>query len=247
MVEALSALERQTKDESWKQVIRRSPREGGGRRIHVGPRWRHFLWTSIRSAAALSRPANPAEKPGCHARFGFASLTKRQMSPAMRSFGSAGSIRRCCRRPQSPCWAWLLTFVLPRFTALFKTLGHGPLPPTTKMLMHLSDFTISFWWTLPVIVGGASSAHRAWLRTNAGKRTTDKLVLRLPRFGPIVRKLSHRANHPFARRPASGKSSTGGRALELTKDSITNHLYVNLVNESDRRGHARRIARRRVF
>src|SRR5438270_11144909 len=61
----------------------------------------------------------------------------------------------------------LLTFVLPRFTELFKTLD-TPLPPTTKMLMCLSDLMRSYWWTLPAVIGGVVFGARVWLATPQG-------------------------------------------------------------------------------
>ena len=42
--------------------------------------------------------------------------------------------------------ATMLLFVLPRFAGLFETLD-VPLPPTTQLLMAMSDFLRSYWWS----------------------------------------------------------------------------------------------------
>jgi len=227
MVEALSALERQTKDESWKQVI-------------AGVRGKVEEGASMSAAmAAFPLDFNPVCRSLVAAGESggnldvmldrLASLTKRQMSTRNAIVGAL-VYPALLVVVSIAVLGLLLTFVLPRFTALFKTLD-TPLPPTTKMLMHLSDFTISFWWTLPVIVGGGFFGTRAWLRTNAGKRTTDKLVLRLPRFGPIVRNFLTARIIRLLGVLLQGKVPLV-EALELTKDSITNHLYVNLVTKA---------------
>src|SRR2546423_1397161 len=47
----------------------------------------------------------------------------------------------------------MLLFVLPRFAGLLKTLD-TPLPPTTKMLMMMSEFLQNYWWG---VIGGAGA------------------------------------------------------------------------------------------
>ena len=63
----------------------------------------------------------------------------------------------------------LLTFVLPRFAGLFASLG-SPLPPTTKLVMAVSDFLLGYWWVLIGVGVGGFFGCRAWLETPGGHR-----------------------------------------------------------------------------
>src|SRR5207248_1181022 len=80
----------------------------------------------------------------------------------------------------------MLTFVLPRFAGLFQTLD-VPLPPTTKMLMALSQFLIGYWWVVLLGLGAAGVALKYWLRTDHGRRTLHTVAVRVPVAGPVVR------------------------------------------------------------
>src|SRR6185295_5606222 len=79
----------------------------------------------------------------------------------------------------------MLTFVLPRFAGLFLTMD-VPLPPTTKFLMVVSDILIHYWWAIIIGIVAVFFGTRMWMKTPAGKRILDDLVLRLPIFGPMV-------------------------------------------------------------
>jgi type IV pilus assembly protein PilC len=80
----------------------------------------------------------------------------------------------------------LTGFVLPRFTAFFKEFG-AKLPVTTRMLIFMGDVMQQWWWA---IVGGIVAAVIGFLmvvRTETGKRTRDKLLLRVWAVGSVVR------------------------------------------------------------
>jgi type II secretory pathway component PulF len=124
----------------------------------------------------------------------------------------------------------LLTFVLPRFTELFKTLD-TPLPPTTKMLMWLSDLTRSYWWTLPAVIIGIVFAARLWLSTAAGRRTMDNVVLRLPQFGKMTRNFTTARIIRLLGVLIQGKVPLID-ALALTKESTRNRNYVDLIEKA---------------
>jgi type IV pilus assembly protein PilC len=224
MVEALSALERQTKDESWRQVIaglRAKVEEGASMSVAMAAYPQDFnpVCRSLISAGESGGNLDVMLDR-------LASLTKRQMStrnaivgalvyPALLIVVSVAVL------------GMLLTFVLPRFTELFKTLD-TPLPPTTKLLMGLSDFTIAYWWSFPIVIIGSIVGTRVWLKTAAGKRVTDIVMLKLPRFGGIFRNFITARIVRLLGVLLQGKVPLV-EALELTKESITNHLYVNLV------------------
>jgi type IV pilus assembly protein PilC len=83
---------------------------------------------------------------------------------------------------------FLLTFVLPRFTALFE--GKDALLPTpTLMLMAISKFMRTYWHAL---LGGAVAAAVGFVQlvhTRTGRVYWDRLKLRLPLFRRMLRAL----------------------------------------------------------
>jgi type IV pilus assembly protein PilC len=82
---------------------------------------------------------------------------------------------------------FLLTFVLPRLSEVFKNLG-GSLPTPTKILLGAADFITANWlWLLiaPIVV---AAIYRGWVATEAGAVYRDRLLLRLPGAGRILSK-----------------------------------------------------------
>jgi type IV pilus assembly protein PilC len=84
---------------------------------------------------------------------------------------------------------FMLTFVIPTFAAMFKDMG-ADLPLPTRIVIWLSDFVRTF--ILLIIAGlvGCVFAIRSYYRTEGGKSTIDALLLRIPIFGPLIRKVA---------------------------------------------------------
>lgn len=79
----------------------------------------------------------------------------------------------------------MVTFVMPRLTALYKQ-SSIELPLPTKILIGISDFIIGFWWLiLAVIIIGVISFKR-WVSSPNGKIIFDSLVLKIPLIGSII-------------------------------------------------------------
>ncbi|OGK97461.1 MAG: pilus assembly protein PilC, partial [Candidatus Rokubacteria bacterium RIFCSPHIGHO2_02_FULL_69_13] len=84
---------------------------------------------------------------------------------------------------------FMLTFVIPTFAKMFAGMG-ADLPLPTLIVIRLSDFATRFWW---LIIGGAIGivvGIRAYYRTEGGRSLIDALVLKLPVFGTLIRKVS---------------------------------------------------------
>jgi MSHA biogenesis protein MshG len=77
--------------------------------------------------------------------------------------------------------------VIPAFATVFKSFG-AELPLATRILMATSSFTIDYGWAL--LLGGVAGVWllRRWVATTAGRLTWDRLKLRLPLAGKIIRK-----------------------------------------------------------
>lgn len=86
-------------------------------------------------------------------------------------------------------WA-MLTFVLPVFQGLFKSIG-GELPAYTQFLINLSEYMRSIWMALFVIcvIIGVWMLKR-YHKTDTGKLYIDTTILQLPLFGDLVNKVA---------------------------------------------------------
>lgn len=82
----------------------------------------------------------------------------------------------------------MMVFVVPKLTAVLRESG-ADLPVTTKGLIVVSDFFVSYWYVIIGVVLGAVFGGRAAYRTPGGKRFIDKALLRIPVFGPLFRKI----------------------------------------------------------
>jgi len=82
---------------------------------------------------------------------------------------------------------FLLTFVIPRMSGIFKSMGDD-LPASTKLLLALTDFLTSNGL---FIIGGLVVSfflYKAWVATEAGAYSRDQFYLNAPILGPVVRK-----------------------------------------------------------
>ena len=84
---------------------------------------------------------------------------------------------------------FMLTFVIPTFAAIFKDMG-ADLPVPTRIVIWLSEFVRSYILLIFAAIGGAIFAMRSYYRTENGKGTIDALLLRIPIFGPLIRKVA---------------------------------------------------------
>jgi type IV pilus assembly protein PilC len=83
--------------------------------------------------------------------------------------------------------AILLVFVIPVFAEMFAGVGRA-LPAPTRLCIALSDFTIAYAKHIVLALIALGVGLRFAYRTQRGRMLIDSLVLRLPVFGPLVRK-----------------------------------------------------------
>ncbi|MEZ7911893.1 MAG: type II secretion system F family protein [Propionivibrio sp.] len=84
--------------------------------------------------------------------------------------------------------AIIMIFVIPAFKQVFTGFG-ADLPAPTLMVMAISDFFVEYWYLIfGTIFGGAWSFFYTWQRSETMQIALDRLFLRLPVFGPMIRK-----------------------------------------------------------
>src|SRR5919106_5935577 len=83
--------------------------------------------------------------------------------------------------------AVIMIFVIPAFKDVFRSFG-ADLPAPTLLVMGISDWFVAYWFIIfPVIGGGIYGFLEAWKRSLAVQIFMDKLMLKLPVFGHLVR------------------------------------------------------------
>ena len=81
----------------------------------------------------------------------------------------------------------LLVKVVPQFAETFSSFG-AELPAFTQFVMMLSDFAIAHWWKVVIgIVTAAFAFKEARLRSKPFAHIIDRITLKLPIIGPIVK------------------------------------------------------------
>ena len=124
--------------------------------------------------------------------------------------------------------AVLMVFVVPKFTAMFETMGGNSLPGATQVLISIADFTSSYWWA---ILGGtviATLFGRQFGKTESGELFFDQLKLRLPIFGKVF---SNFAIVRFTRTMATllENGVVLVPALNVAKDTVGNRIYSDAL------------------
>ena len=84
--------------------------------------------------------------------------------------------------------AVIMIFVIPAFKEVFTSFG-ADLPAPTLVVMAISDFFVSYWWAIFGSIGGGLYAFlQSWKRSEKVQFAMDRLLLKAPIFGPIIKK-----------------------------------------------------------
>lgn len=79
----------------------------------------------------------------------------------------------------------IVTFVIPKFEELFSQMEQLPLP--TRVVLGLSDLFRTRWYLVIGIVAAAIVLFTVLLRIDKVRRFKDKVKLRLPKFGKLLK------------------------------------------------------------
>ena len=83
----------------------------------------------------------------------------------------------------------ILWKVIPTFAALFEGLG-AQLPLPTRITIAVSNFLGRYMWLIALLLTAGVVALIQYRRTHAGKRHIDRIVLKLPILGMLMRKIA---------------------------------------------------------
>jgi type IV pilus assembly protein PilC len=124
----------------------------------------------------------------------------------------------------------LLIFVIPVFESMFASVKLE-LPLPTRIVIGLSKFLIHYWWVVLAGLVGAVFSVRKYYATTGGRRTLDRLLLRSPVLGDLLRKSAvSRFTRTLGTLISSGVSILEG--LEITAKTAGNMVIHDAVMAS---------------
>jgi general secretion pathway protein F len=125
---------------------------------------------------------------------------------------------------------FLMTFVVPKITAVFTNLKQA-LPWPTVILMSISRFCADYWMILLGAVAVLIWAVRRIVKTETGRTTADRLLLKLPLIGEVARMVSiSRLASTLATMLGSGVQLLD--ALDVSKRVMNNRVLEQTVEEA---------------
>jgi type IV pilus assembly protein PilC len=126
---------------------------------------------------------------------------------------------------------FLLIFIVPRFESIFHDmLGDKPLPAITLFVIGVSSFMQNHWAILLGIVAGTIVASKVGGRTRAGRAILDRLKLRAPLFGDLIRKTSiSRFSRTLGTLVTSGVPIL--QALTITRETAGNTVMAHAISQ----------------
>lgn len=122
---------------------------------------------------------------------------------------------------------FLMTFVVPKITAVFADMNQA-LPWPTIVLMSASSFFADYWMMVLGLVAGGIFLIRRTVQTEKGRTAADRLILRLPLIGDVARMVSiSRLASTLATMLASGVQLL--EALDVSKRVMNNRVLEEAV------------------
>ena len=83
----------------------------------------------------------------------------------------------------------ILIFVIPTFAKMFEEFG-GELPGPTKIVIALSNFIVKYLIVIIALIIASISGFKKYYATKNGRYQVDRLALKAPIVGPLIRKVS---------------------------------------------------------
>ncbi len=121
----------------------------------------------------------------------------------------------------------MFKFVLPSLVGVLKEQGAN-LPAISRGLISFTDFFEIYWWLVLLVFFGIIIGLRFYIYTDAGRYFWDKIKIKFPLIGPLMKKI-YMAR--FARNLSTLVS--GGipiiQALKIISEVINNKIYRDIL------------------
>ncbi|NLE31357.1 type II secretion system F family protein [Candidatus Dojkabacteria bacterium] len=121
----------------------------------------------------------------------------------------------------------MMLVLVPAMSDIYGEFG-GELPTITRVMVAMSDFFINYWWAIVIVLLGLLIGYKVWVDTPKGKRTKDKIIVKIPIMGVIISKMQlAQFTRLLGLLLGSGLSII--RALELTAMSLSNDMFKEVI------------------
>ena len=124
----------------------------------------------------------------------------------------------------------IMLFVIPAFKSVFESFG-ADLPAPTMIVIAMSDFFVANWYLLFGALGGTYYfLMQAWKRSPAVQIAMDRVMLRLPILGDVLRKATiARWLRTLSTMFAAGVPLV--EALDSVGGAAGNHVYLEATRK----------------
>ncbi len=124
----------------------------------------------------------------------------------------------------------LLVFLVPRIVEMFKKQG-ATLPLPTRITIGISDIIINYWYLIGIFIVGAVMYVKWYYRQPKGRAHLDRILLKLPLFGPVYTKVSTgRITSTLGTLLASGVDLLA--ALDITRNIVQNVHFRRALEDA---------------
>ncbi|MBL8033924.1 MAG: type II secretion system F family protein [Leptospiraceae bacterium] len=125
---------------------------------------------------------------------------------------------------------FLMTSVVPQLSDLFSGFK-AELPLITRIVIGLSRFFSSFWHVMILAAFGGVYAFVRYRKTPEGRHKTDKMIMRIPFFGGLLRRIQVGL---FCRNLGILVESQVPLldALKIVAGTITNSIFIDELNSA---------------
>ena len=126
---------------------------------------------------------------------------------------------------------FLMIFIVPKFEAIFHDmLGDKPLPAITLFVISISSFMQNHWAILLGAIVGVIALYKISARTRTGRAVIDRVKLRAPLFGDLIRKTSiSRFSRTLGTLVTSGVPIL--QALTITRETAGNVVIARAISQ----------------
>ncbi len=128
---------------------------------------------------------------------------------------------------------FMMTYIVPTLSKTFREIGVD-LPVSTQIIIGISDFlrneTILFFGVL----GAIAFLFVLLVKSKAGKRILDVLVVKAPLFGQMSKEI----NSARTARTLSSLLKAGVpylQAIQITKGIVSNHIFKDILDKAEKK------------
>jgi len=125
----------------------------------------------------------------------------------------------------------LLMFVIPKFVLLLNSMM-APVPFTTRLIVRLGEILKDYWYIVVLLFTGIVVGYKWAITTERGRMIKDKIALKLPVFGPLIRgMIISRFCRSLGALLKSGVPVL--QSLDVVKNIAGNHVVVKSIKEME--------------